>query len=428
MQIKNFLLSKFILFTSFAVFSCQIPDSDPENYTIELQSLSSEKRSIESVKFPLNDFVPSELPKSLSQYLGISISDQFPDRPSVGLLSSTPKISPKTLEGENATPQGGNANEETKKDPEMPTVLIMWGWPGSGIFPNDFDLGPYRGDDLNPNSLPYRLIQAQWPGSSFVLDNQIIESDPIPFKYYLPNWKEGYSIGTYYAALFKELKKKYGKIHVIGQSNGGLTSMLGLCSLTEEEREGISLTLVDAGFRDSVIIDRPIGYIIDYILSQIEYYWLTPTYRGDLYDILTFPITLYGTYLYSSMTKLFEEGLGGSVFPAHSFKTSQFSHMGMRWFQNQEYLFKLLENVKDESLDIRQVIALTGNIDSAMQGNGTRKGYLNFLEEKILPKCKPNADGTKRKLILREFGHTNFLRTKEFPQLIYDGLEVKQST
>jgi hypothetical protein len=166
---------------------------------------------------------------------------------------------------------------------ETPIVFFMPGWGGAGGISED--LLPNR----NKIEADYIMLQAQWPGTKrvFIVEEKysiLCASSKIPHHAYN-------QIGKYYASLFLKLKEsREGKLRIVGHSNGALKALLGYLTLKPEQREGISISLIDIFIPGEVFIFSKL-YIMSYFLFRIAHIF-SIGYRGDLIDILIFPFTL----------------------------------------------------------------------------------------------------------------------------------------
>ena len=119
-------------------------------------------------------------------------------------------------------------------DPNAPAVLFMY---SSEKDPGGIILRLVK--SKNEKFKEINFLQAQWPAASLKEKGVNFESDAIPKSSYL-------DIGKYYAELFKKLKEESGgKLHIAACSSGAMRALLGYLSMTEEEQEGLSVSLVD---------------------------------------------------------------------------------------------------------------------------------------------------------------------------------------
>ena len=180
-----------------------------------------------------------------------------------------------------------------------------------------------------------KFIMVQWPGVK--LDGY--ESDPIEDSS-LALVKEDMEI-------LKQLKKENkGRLHVVGFSWGGLRAMTAYLSLLEEDREGISLSLIDP-------------YI--------------PTLATGEYDVSS-------VYLIRRMTpnyilnKVFNKMMSSNAAAA----IILIKHC---WAQEKEMRDKL-QGINGKILDIRGIYLMTSE-----NGIARSPKYTEFFRDQVVPKC-----------------------------------------
>lgn len=289
-------------------------------------------------------------------------------------------------DGKNGDQKDGKDENQPKADEIKKEINLVFfvGFPGCpGGVPGRVEGDLYQLNRLNQNSsYDYKLIFPQFPGFS------VIEGGTEKYASDAINTADYRHIEKYDAAVLKKLKEENGgKLHVYAHSVGGLRVLHAFLTLTEEERQGISVFLADP----FISTEAPRGIYFMVKLLQIVS-WLTPTYDWSVYNILTLPLTLFGRILFPIVNWMYTNGLKVK---------GNWLHLVRYVFEKQNKVEKLLSNVKDKSLNITEVVALTGQgIEGA--GFGSSQSYLKYLKEKLLPKCKID------KLTEQNYGHNDF--------------------
>ena len=332
----------------------------------------------------------------------------FKNKPKVCVLSSAPAKKDKPPLVISASFEG---QERYTKPPaaDAPAVLLMYGWEGA---PGGINLS-YNLDSvdysiqyfiLDAGKKPINLLQAQWPGASLEQDKIKFESDAIPKAEYL-------NTDLYYVALLKELKKQHNKLHLVCHSNGGLKLLSAYLSMQKEERDGISLSLLDPFFPSESPQFRAtsFGYLLEYYIKAMN--WLIPTYKSDPYDWITYPITIFGDAFLKTINWIKMKVL-------INFNNKDMMHMILRCFEDEKRLFDLLEKTEDHSLDIRQIRILTNP-----GGFGSRGSYKDLLQNKLVPKINKDLNGAELEIDGCNYGHNDFLGTPAFWDWVEKGIQ-----
>lgn len=315
----------------------------------------------------------SEKTKSILKYSNLELENFFNVK--VGLLESFPIL----------------YNDKT------PRVFYMPGWGGPGGISED--MLPNR-KYINAN---YVILQVQWPGTSrFIkLDDGsgfFCESEAIPGDSY----KE---IAKYYKALFLKLKEKAGgKLRIVAHSNGGLKAVLTYLNLSAQERQDITLSLIDPFMPGYAFCFKKFYRIMQIVLRIMNA--ASPAYTGSFRDNLILPFTIPARVIRLFFNFTF--GIFYKVMDNYSFKSNQIAELILNSFEEQDQILNLLAKTPDQSIDITEILVMTKRHITG-DGFGTRKPYLELLQEKFIPKLSKRPDGSKVELEKIEFGHTNFV-------------------
>ena len=180
-----------------------------------------------------------------------------------------------------------------------------------------------------------KFIMVQWPGVK--LDGY--ESDPIEDSP-LALVKEDMEI-------LKQLKKKNkGRLHVVGFSWGGLRAMTAYLSLLEEDREGISLSLIDPYIPTLATGEYNVRYF--YLIRR-----MTPNYI---------------------LNKVFNKIMSSN-------EAAVIILIKHCWAQEKEMRDKL-QGINGKILDIRGIYLMT-----IKNGLARSPKYTKFFKDKVVPKC-----------------------------------------
>ena len=181
-----------------------------------------------------------------------------------------------------------------------------------------------------------KFIMVQWPGIKL----NGYESDPIEDSS-LALVKEDMEI-------LKELKKENnGRLHVVGFSWGGLRAMTAYLSLSEEDRKGISLSLIDP---------------------------FIPTLATGEYDVNFF-------YLIGRMIPNYILNKGFNKMMSSSIQAAATILLKHSWAQEKDMRRKL-QRINGKILDIRGIYLMTSE-----NGLARSRKYTEFFRDKVVPKC-----------------------------------------
>ena len=307
-------------------------------------------------------------------------------------------------------------NHEDDKTKDI-AVLYFPGWPGPGC--NGIDQGKIMqiGEMVNSPKIMnssksksrIKFIMTQYPGAAKKLQsgNRLLESDPIDKADYR-------QLEEYDAAILKKLKEENGgRLHAIGHSFGGFRILHAYLTLSEKDREGISISLIDP----FILSKSPQHSKLFKLIGFINF--ITPTYDWSFYNIATLPLTIFGRIA----SYLIDFWISGLLKEIRVRVKSNITDL-IRYSSEQEAkLLKLLKQTKSESLDIRQVTVMTK--DGPLSGFGKYPEYIEFLEKELLPKCKKSADGNMLQLEkLAEYNHLDFAHDYNFlAKYIKKGIE-----
>ena len=325
------------------------------------------------------------------------------------------------ISNESEPPEVIQPQTEEKIEPEDKTkniaVLYFLGWPGdfcSGICDHYIAEIPEFFKTLNTdNSKPrnkIKLIMTEFPGvakSVFFKTIMLLESDLIDKADYR-------QLEKYDAAILKKLKEENGgRLHAIGHSLGGLRILHAYLTLSEKDREGISISLIDPFIPSKSPQHSKLFKFIRFMN------FISPTYDWSFYNIATLPLTIVGRFL----SFYIDFWISGLLKEIRVRVKSNITDL-IRYSSEQEAkLLKLLKQTKSESLDIRQVTVMTK--DGPLSGFGKYPEYIEFLEKELLPKCKKSADGNMLQLEkLAEYNHLDFAHDYNFlAKYIKKGIE-----
>ena len=254
---------------------------------------------------------------------------------------------------------------------------------------------------------------AQYPGAAKKLQsgNRLLESDPIDKADYR-------QLEKYDAAILKKLKEENGgRLHAIGHSLGGLRILHAYLTLSEKDREGISISLIDPFIPSKSPQHSKLFKFIRFMN------FISPTYDWSFYNIATLPLTIVGRFL----SFYIDFWISGLLKEIRVRVKSNITDL-IRYSSEQEAkLLKLLKQAKNESLDIRQVTVMTkdASLSNSLSGFGKYPEYTEFLEKELLPKCKKSADGNMLQLEkLAQYNHLDFAHDYNFlAKYIKKGIE-----
>ena len=329
------------------------------------------------------------------------------------------------ISNESEPPEVIQPQTEEKIEPEDKTkniaVLYFLGWPGdfcSGICDHYIAEIPEFFKTLNTdNSKPrnkIKLIMTEFPGvakSVFFKTIMLLESDLIDKADYR-------QLEKYDAAILKKLKEENGgRLHAIGHSLGGLRILHAYLTLSEKDREGISISLIDPFIPSKSPQHSKLFKFIRFMN------FISPTYDWSFYNIATLPLTIVGRFL----SFYIDFWISGLLKEIRVRVKSNITDL-IRYSSEQEAkLLKLLKQAKNESLDIRQVTVMTkdASLSNSLSGFGKYPEYTEFLEKELLPKCKKSADGNMLQLEkLAQYNHLDFAHDYNFlAKYIKKGIE-----
>ena len=329
------------------------------------------------------------------------------------------------ISNESEPPEVIQPQTEEKIEPEDKTkniaVLYFLGWPGdfcSGICDHYIAEIPKFFKTLNTdNSKPrnkIKLIMTEFPGvakSVFFKTIMLLESDLIDKADYR-------QLEKYDAAILKKLKEENGgRLHAIGHSLGGLRILHAYLTLSEKDREGISISLIDPFIPSKSPQHSKLFKFIRFMN------FISPTYDWSFYNIATLPLTIVGRFL----SFYIDFCISGLLKEIRVRVKSNITDL-IRYSSEQEAkLLKLLKQAKNESLDIRQVTVMTkdASLSNSLSGFGKYPEYTEFLEKELLPKCKKSADGNMLQLEkLAQYNHLDFAHDYNFlAKYIKKGIE-----
>ena len=332
---------------------------------------NTQKRKIPNYS-ELTEFISSNQ-KSNIRYEEIILEDFFSLK--IGLLESAPLV-------------------VTEKTPRV-LFISGWGVPG-GIYE---DLLPNR----NRIDADYIMLQVQWPGTSRLLQLEekyeiLCKSDQIP--------KNACNeIEKYYGALFLKIKERSGgNLKIVSHSNGALKTLLAYLTLSAEQREGLSVSLLDIFIPSEVFPVREFFVITHLLFRFINI--RSKSYQNYFIRIIIFPFILGSKAIEIILNLIFN--LFYKIIDNQNFKSNQAAQLILNASKDEIKAFELLEKTKDNSIAIRDILIMRKNHITG-DGFGVKKSYIKLLEEKLLPKISRRPNGTKVELQKMPFGHSNFV-------------------
>ena len=394
---KDRLLSKFFL-TFFTFDLVSIPN-EPSYPKIELQ--------VEDIKIKIDDFGSTE--KKVC-----CVSNKL-EPPEVIQPQTEEKIEPEKqadkTEDTTASQVKSSAEVANHGDDKAKDIAVLYfpGWPGPGCNGIDqrkiMQIGGMVNSPKIMNSSKsksrIKFIMAQYPGAAKKLQsgNRLLESDLIDKADYR-------QLEKYDAAILKKLKEENGgRLHAIGHSLGGLRILHAYLTLSEKDREGISISLIDPFIPSK----SPQHWLLLKFIGFINL--ISPTYDWSFYDIITLPFTIVGRVLSSFINFVYLFSDRFMVSKDTAIRSDVFSLIRYS-SQKEKKILKLLEKAKDDSLDIRQILVMSKNGTTLISPNGFAKypKYTEFLEKELLPKCKKSADGNMLQLEkLAQYDHVELV-------------------
>ena len=311
--------------------------------------------------------------KSNIKYEEIILEDFFSLK--IGLLESAPLV----------------VTEKT------PRVLFIpgWGVPG-GIYE---DMLPNR----NRIEADYIMIQVQWPGTSRLLELEenykiLCQSDQIPRN-------ACNEIEKYYGALFLKIKERSGgNVKIVAHSNGALKTLLAYLTLSPEQREGLSVSLLDIFIPSQVFPVREF-FVITHLLFQFINI-RSKRHKNYFIRIIVFPFILAVKVIEVILNLTFN--IFYKIMDNQKFKSNQAAQLILNALKDEIKTFEILEKTKDNSISIKDILIMTKNHITG-DGFGIKKSYIKLLEEKLLPKISRRPNGTKVEFEKVPFGHSNFV-------------------
>ena len=186
--------------------------------------------------------------------------------------------------------------------------------------------------------------------------------------------------------ILKELKEQNsGKLHLVGFSWGGLRAMMAYLHLTKEEREGISLSLVDP---------------------------LIPSLAVGKYKNLANTAEISNILGNSKFAKDFRDCTLACFF-RHGNKEQEILIKGKpmdlvrHCWQQEKIIREKFSQQQNGSLDIRQIALMGAKDPNGKDGLGTSEEYVNFFMAEVLPKCNTSANGNI--LEVMKYSHNTFI-------------------
>ena len=188
--------------------------------------------------------------------------------------------------------------------------------------------------------------------------------------------------------ILKALKEKNGgKLHLVGFSWGGLRAMMAYLDLSEVDRKGISLSLVDP-LIPSLAVGKYAGLVSLAKKSNI-------IGNGEMAGV----IRRKGFNVVKSMSK--ENITQGDVM-----------RLIRHCIEQEEIIKKKLDSLQDKTVDIRQITlmgakGMDGEVPNGKDGLGTNEDYVKFFRDIVLPKSKYGILN-----VMEKHSHNTFIGSK----------------